>query len=159
MSRRSNPVERQFVVFALGREQFGFEITAVEGIVKMQEITHVPYAPVYVEGVTSLRGSVIPVIDLCKRFGLEHEEITSETRIIIVLLNEVKIGMVVSAVNEVLTIDDAIIEVPPPMVSNINSDFITGIAKLDSRLVILINLESILSHEEVQAVKKGVSSK
>lgn len=145
-------MEKQFVVFKLGLVQFGFEITAVEGIVKMQEITRVPFAPAYVEGVTSLRGSVIPVIDLCKRFGLEQEEHTIETRIIIVIIDNIKIGIVVSAVDEVLSIDDDIIEVPPPMVNNINSDLITGIAKIDSRLVIMINLDHILSQEEKETV-------
>jgi purine-binding chemotaxis protein CheW len=151
-------MEKQFVVFALGHEQFGFEITSVEGIVKMQEITRTPYAPAYLEGVTNLRGSVLPVIDLAKRFGMEYAEQTSETRIIIVMFDTVKVGMVVSAVNEVLSIDEDTIEVPPPMVSGINSDFITGIAKIDSRLVIMINLEYILSQEEKGTVSQVLHS-
>jgi len=151
-------MEKQFVVFELGHEQYGFEITAVEGIVKMQEITRVPYAPAYMEGITHLRGSVVPVIDLCKRFGLVQEEQTPETRIIIVMINNVKVGMMVAAVAEVLTIEDSTIEVPPALVSNVNSEFITGIAKINSRLVIIVNLDRILSQEEKETVSKVVNS-
>lgn len=150
-------MEKQYVVFALGHEQFGFEITAVEGIVKMQDITSVPYAPAYMEGVTSLRGSIMPIINLSKRFGMPHEEQTVDTRIIIVIIESVKIGMVVSAVTEVLTIDDCKIEPPPPLASNINSDFITGIAKIDSRLVIMVNLDRILTQDETKAVGQVLS--
>lgn len=147
-------MEKQLVIFELGNEQFGIEIAAVEGIVKMQEITKIPYAPSYMEGITNLRGSVLPVIDLKKRFGMEPQDQTSETRIITVNMDSIKMGMIVSAVSEVLTIEDSVIEPPPPMVSNINSEFITGIAKINSRLVILLDLARILSAEEKSSASK-----
>jgi len=141
-------VEKQLVIFELGSEIFGIDIASVEGINKMLDITKVPQAPSYVEGITNLRGSILPVIDLQKRFGLEIQERNNETRIVVANVAGVKIGMIVTAVSEVLTIDDSVIEPPPPMVSNINSEFIVGVAKIDKRLVILLDLAKVLSKEE-----------
>jgi len=150
-------MEKQLVVFDLGSEQFGIEIAAVEGIVKMQEITKVPFAPPYMEGITNLRGMVLPVIDLKKRFGLPEEPTTKETRIITVSMDTVKLGMIVTAVSEVLTIDDSVIELPQAMITNVNSEFITGVAKIDSRLVILLDLSRILSDDERKAAEKIIA--
>ncbi len=147
-------MEKQLVIFELGAENFGIDIASVEGINKMLEITKIPKAPEYMLGITNLRGSVLPVIDLQKRFGMPVQEQTSETRIVVANMDGVKIGMVVSAVSEVLTIDDKVVEPPPPMVSNINSEFIVGVAKIDKRLVILLDLAKVLSAEEKQQVSK-----
>jgi purine-binding chemotaxis protein CheW len=141
-------MEKQLVIFELGAENFGIDIASVEGINKMLEITKIPQSPGYMIGITNLRGSVLPVIDLQKRFGMNAEEQTSETRIVVANMDGVKIGMVVSAVSEVLTIDDSVIEPPPPMVSNINSEYIIGVAKIDKRLVILLDLSKVLTFEE-----------
>jgi purine-binding chemotaxis protein CheW len=145
-------MEKQLVIFELETENFGIDISSVEGIAKVQEITKIPKAPVYMVGITNLRGSVLPVIDLQKRFGMISQEATDETRIVIANMGGVKIGMVVSAVSEVLTIDDKVIEPPPPLVSNTNSEFITGVAKIDKRLVILLDLAKVLSNEEKKEV-------
>jgi purine-binding chemotaxis protein CheW len=152
-------MEKQLVIFELGKEQFGIEIAAVEGIVKMQEITRIPYAPSYMEGITNLRGSVLPVIDLRKRFGLPEEEETRDTRIITVNMDNIKIGMIVSSVTEVLTIDDSVIEMPQGMMTNVNSQFITGVAKIENRLVILLSLADILSSDEKKSAAKIVEGK
>lgn len=145
-------MEKQLVIFELGAENFGIDIASVEGINKMLEITKIPKAPDYMLGITNLRGSVLPVIDLQKRFSMAVQEQTSETRIVVANMDGVKIGMVVSAVSEVLTIDDKVVEPPPPMVSNVNSEFIVGVAKIDKRLVILLDLAKVLSAEEKQQV-------
>lgn len=141
-------MEKQLVIFELAGEHFGIEIAVVESIVKLQEITKVPQVPDYMEGVTNLRGSVLPVIDLEKRFGIPTHERTRETRIVVVNLGRLKIGMIVSAVSEVLTIDDALIEPAPPLVTTVNSRFITGIARVENRLIILLDLNLVLSEEE-----------
>jgi len=141
-------VERQLVIFELAGEQFGIDIATVEGIIKMQEITKVPQANEFVEGITNLRGAVLPVINLEKRFGIIPHGGTRETRIVIVNMDNLKVGMIVDAVSEVLTIDDSIIEPAPSIVTTINSGFITGIARIDSRLVILLDLKKVLSREE-----------
>jgi len=149
-------MEKQLVIFELGAENFGIDIAAVEGIVKLQEITKIPQAPSYMEGITNLRGSVLPVIDLQKRFGMESQARTNETRIMVANVDGVKIGMIVSAVSEVLTIEDKVIEPSPPMVSNVNSEFIIGVAKIDKRLVILLDLAKVLSGEEKKQVTKAI---
>jgi purine-binding chemotaxis protein CheW len=142
-------MEKQLVIFELGSENFGIEIASVEGIVKIQEITKIPQTPHFFEGITNLRGSVLPVIDLHKRFDMPNQEWTNETRIVVANIDGVKMGMIVSAVSEVLTIDDTVIEPPPPLISNVNSTFIIGVAKIDDRLVILLDLAKVLSTEEV----------
>ncbi|HCS38885.1 MAG TPA: chemotaxis protein CheW [Anaerolineaceae bacterium] len=152
-------MEKQLVIFELGAEYFGIDISMVEGINKMLEITKIPQAPAYMEGITNLRGSVLPVIDLQKRFGMVLQERTNETRIMVANVDGVKIGMVVSAVSEVLTIEDTVIEPPPPMVSNVNSEFIIGVAKIDKRLVILLDLAKVLSVEEKMQVTKVMEDK
>ena len=103
-------MESQLVVFNLVDEHYGVDIAVVDGIVKMQAITAVPRAPSFVEGITNLRGEVLPVIDLRKRFGLPVGEITKETRIVNVEMEGVKVGMVVDAVNEVLRVSEEAIE-------------------------------------------------
>ncbi len=150
-------MEKQLVVFELGNEAFGIEIASVEGIVKMQEITKIPFAADYMLGITNLRGAVLPVMCLKKRFGMPIEEATRETRIITVSMEGVKMGMVVSAVSEVLTIDDSVIELPQGMINKVNAEFIKGVAKLDKRLVILLDLEHILTEEERMAASKMVA--
>ncbi len=151
-------MEKQLVIFELGAEYFGIDIASVEGINKMLDITKIPQSPAYLEGITNLRGSVLPVIDLHVRFGMPSQERTNETRIMVANLDGVKVGMVVSAVSEVLTIDDSVIEPPPPMVSNINSEFITGVAKIDKRLVILLDLAKVLTVEEKIQTANAASS-
>jgi purine-binding chemotaxis protein CheW len=145
-------MEQQIVVFELANEHYGLDIAAVEGIIKMQSITRMPQAPHYVEGITNLRGVVVPVIDLRRRFGLEPQEWTRNTRIVVVYMNQLKVGMIVDAVSQVLRIQDETIEPPPPMVTTVNSAFIKGIAKLEGQLVILLDLSKVLSIEEKDAL-------
>jgi len=141
-------MEQQLVVFDLANEHYGVDIGAVESIIKMQAITAVPRAPSFVEGVTNLRGTVLPVIDLRQRFGLQAEEETKETRIVVVEMGGATVGMVVDGVSEVLQVAEEAIEPPSPIVMTIDSTFITGIAKVDERLIILLDLGKVLSSEE-----------
>jgi len=141
-------MEKQLVVFTLAGEYFSVDIASVEGIIMLQDITKVPHAPVFVEGVTNLRGSVLPVIDLRKRFGYATQDTTRDSRIIVVTLGEKNVGMIVDAVSEVLTVSENVIEPPHPIVSTVDTAFIVGIAKLDEHLVILLNLDKVLSLEE-----------
>jgi purine-binding chemotaxis protein CheW len=141
-------MEQQLVVFELAKEHYGLDIATVEGIIKMQAITKMPQSPDFVEGVTNLRGSVVPVIDLRRRFGLPRQDVTKDTRIVVVYLSNKKVGMIVDGVSEVLRISDDAVEPPPPMVASINTAFIKGIAKLENRLVTLLELNKVLSLEE-----------
>lgn len=150
-------MEKQLVIFELAEEHFGIDISMVEGIIKMQQITKVPQSPDYVEGITSLRGAVLPVIDLEKRFGIPSHEKNRDTRIVVVNMDKLKIGMIVGAVSEVLTIDDSVIEPAPAIVTTINSRFISGIARIDSRLVILLDLSLVLTESEKEQAASLVS--
>lgn len=146
-------MEKKWVVFDLGGETFGIEIAVVESIVKMQAITTIPHAPDYVEGVTNLRGSVVPVIDLRKRLDVTGQANGRETRIIIANLGDVKTGMIVDAVSEVLNIDEDAVEPTPSIACSVDTQFITAIARLEQRLIILLDLEKILTIEEQQATR------
>jgi purine-binding chemotaxis protein CheW len=141
-------MENQIVIFELGTEHFGVEIERVESIIKMQPITQLPHVPDFIEGVTNLRGKVLPVIDLRKRFGLEAREADKHSRIIVVNVDQTEVGMIVDQVSEVLTVPEAAVEPAPAITTTIDSAFITGIAKLDQRLVILLDLGKVLSPQE-----------
>jgi purine-binding chemotaxis protein CheW len=141
-------MENQIVIFELGTEHFGVEIARVESIIKMQPITQLPHVPSFVEGVTNLRGKVLPVIDLRKRFGLAVRETDKNSRIIVVSLDQSEVGMIVDEVSEVLTVPEGAVEPTPAITTGVDSAFITGIAKLDQRLVVLLDLQRILSANE-----------
>jgi purine-binding chemotaxis protein CheW len=120
----------------------------------MQEITKMPKTPDFVEGISNLRGEVLPIIDLRKRLGFSIKEADSETRIVVVNMDNNKIGMIVDAVSEVLTIQEETIEPTPAIVSTVSTQFITGIAKADERLIILLDLVKVLSTEEKEALQE-----
>lgn len=144
----------QLVSFNIGEEEFGVDILRVQEINRMVEITRVPNSPDYVEGVINLRGKVIPIIYMRKRIGMPSKPLDKDTRIIVVEIDKRVIGFIVDSVNEVLRINKSITEPPPSMVAGIDSDFITSIAKLDDRLLILLDLEKILTTSEVEELKK-----
>lgn len=133
-------MDNQIVVFMLSTESYGIEIALVESIVKVQRITPIPQAPDFIEGITNLRGTVLPVIDLRKRFGYSSDEIGKDSRIIVVNINGVKSGLIVDEVSEVLTIPESCVEPPSTVMTSIDLSFISGIAKLDQRLIILLDL-------------------
>jgi purine-binding chemotaxis protein CheW len=141
-------MENQVVVFELASEHFGVNIAAVESIIKMQGITRMPRSPHFVEGVTNLRGKVLPVVDLRTRFGLPAQEASKDSRIVVVTISGAEVGMVVDGVSEVLTVPADAVEPAPAIVTTVESTFITGIAKLDGRLVILLDLAQVLTEIE-----------
>ena len=135
----------QIIGFGLGKEEFGVDIFAVKEIIRMPAMTRVPNSPKFVVGVVNMRGKVIPIIDLCIRFGLPITEVQNKERKIIVIEHETKtVGFLVDVVYEVVKIPKSVTEVPPPMVSGIDSDYITAIAKLDDKLLILLEISKIL---------------
>ena len=137
--------EIQLVVFDLASEHYGVDISDVREIMRMQNITKVPGAMSYVEGVINLRGKVLPVLDLRKRLGLKVAEQTEESRIVVVDIADGEVGVIVDAVTEVLRVPNASIEPPSSMVAQGNSDYLRGIAKLTDRLIILLDLNKLLS--------------
>jgi purine-binding chemotaxis protein CheW len=146
-------MEQQLVVFELANELYGVNIAAVESIIKMQAITQLPHTPPYVKGVTNLRGSVLPVLDLRIRFALEAQEDTRQTRIMIVTMGSIKAGIIVDGVSEVLRVSEESIEPLPPMLNSVDSAFLKGIARLESRLIILLDLSRVLNLNEQQSIE------
>ena len=143
----------QLVTFNIGSEEFGIEILKVQEIIRTMEITRGPRAPDYVEGVINLRGKVIPIIDLRKKFAMPAHAHDSQTRIVVVDLSGMIVGFVVDSVSEVLRIDSGTVEPPPQIVSGVDSEYISGVGKLADRLLILIDLDKLLSQEEQQGLK------
>lgn len=140
----------QLVTFSIGSEEFGVDILKVMEIIRTMEITKVPKAPPFVEGVINLRGLVIPIIDLRRRFGLEHKTLDTDTRIIVIEINGMTVGFVVDSVSEVLRIPASTVEPAPPVVAGLDSDYISGIGKLEDRLLILLDLDKLLSADDLE---------
>ncbi|MBF0537972.1 MAG: chemotaxis protein CheW [Nitrospirae bacterium] len=139
----------QLVTFTLGSEEYAVDILKVQEINRMTVITMVPNSPPYVEGVINLRGKVIPVINLRKKFGIAEIENDTDARIMIVDINGITMGMVVDSVSEVLRVSASIVEATPPMATDISTEFINGIAKLADRLIILLDIDKLIEQGEM----------
>lgn len=141
----------QLVTFVVGTEEFAVPILSVQEINRMMQITRVPQSPPFVEGVINLRGKIIPVVDLRKRFGLESKEASPENRIVVVEVPGEQggrvIGFLVDKVNEVLRVPGSIVEPPPPMVCGIDSEYVQSVGKLEDRLLILLDLGRLFGAE------------
>lgn len=158
MVEQSASREERIVVFKLADESYGVDIATVQQIIRMQHITKVPRAPEFVEGVINLRGKVIPVVDLRRRFGLPIAERNSGNRMIVVELGDQTVGIVVDGVSERKIPVDSI-EAPPPVLATVDSEYLRGIAKVDDDLIILLSLDKVLSAESVQSLGRlGVAS-
>ena len=142
----------QLVTFSIGEEEFGVDILKVQEIIRTMEITKVPKAPGFVEGVINLRGKVIPIIDLRRRFGLSSKEHDKHTRIIVIEINNMIVGFVVDSVSEVLRIPASTVEPPPAGVAGMESEYISGVGKLQDRLLILLDLDRLLSNEDLDVL-------
>lgn len=150
--QEQHEVIMQIVVFKLGNEYYGADIAMVREVGPLQRITRVPRTPAYMEGVTNLRGRVIPVIDLRRRLGLPVSAATKATRIAVAELEGGQVGMIVDSVLEVLRVPAASIEAPSPILSKVETDYLLGVAKADGRLVVLLDLERILERQERKVV-------
>lgn len=138
----------QIVSFQLGTEEFGLDIMKVQEIILVGEITKMPQVPAYVRGMINLRGHIIPVIDLRMRFKQPVVDQTEDQRIIVVNVASRTIGIVVDAVNEVLRMTPDQIEPAPTGIGSGGQNFITGLLKIDKKLVILLDIEGLFSEEE-----------
>jgi len=137
----------QLVSFLLENETFAVEITKVREIILICEITAIPESPSYVKGVINLRSSVIPVIDLRGLLGLTETDLTTESRIIVVRVESRMIGVIVDGVDEVLRISKSEIAPPPPTIVGLGQDYLTGLIRLEERLLILLDLDKVLDVE------------
>jgi purine-binding chemotaxis protein CheW len=139
----------QIVGFRIGRETFGLPISIVREIMRVPEITFVPNAPDYIEGVINLRGRIIPIVDLRKRFGQKSLEQNKGNRIIVVELEKRAVGLIVHSASEVLKIPPSEIEEPGNLFKEGDLDYITGVGKWQGRLVILLDVNRILQRTEM----------
>ncbi|KAB3531361.1 chemotaxis protein CheW [Alkaliphilus serpentinus] len=138
---------KQYVIFKLEDEFYGVPITFVETIEKVTEITRVPNSPHYVKGVINLRGEVVPVIDLRRRFQFQDKELTEESRIIVLALEDINVGFLVEGSSEVLTIEPDDIDKTTNFVNSFDDDYISGIGKVKDRMIIIVNIYKILGIE------------
>ncbi|MGE5397132.1 MAG: chemotaxis protein CheW [Chitinophagales bacterium] len=156
--------EIQLVVFTLKSDnslcEYGVPITQVEEITRMTTPTRLPQVPDFVEGIINLRERVIPVIDLKKRFNLTSSDHTEDTRIIMIDIAGQTVGIIVDEVTEVLRLSEDSIEPPPPIIGGITADYLTGVGKVDNRLLIMLDITRVFSEgekQELQSVENTIA--
>lgn len=158
-----NPAEAesrlQLVTFELGDEEYGIDILQVQEIMRMMAITRVPQSPPGVEGVVNLRGQIMPVMDLRKRFNLEPQKYTGDSRIVVVEIHDRVIGVIVDRVNEVLEVNASAVEATPAMARRINNGYVQGVVKHEERLLILLYLDRLLRAKEINNLDQDVNTK
>lgn len=143
------------IVFSLLDEEYGIPVSQVRSIEKVQHITRVPRTAPFVKGVINLRGVVTPIIDLRTRFAMPETDYKDSTRIIIVATEDVEVGLIVDTANDVMDIPVDTIEPPPEIVGSVEIEYLEGVAKLDKRLLILLNLDRVLNPDIVKEKIKG----
>ncbi len=160
--KATNVLGGKYLTFRMGQEEYGMEVLRVREIIALMEITRVPKAPDFIRGVINLRGKVIPVVELRKKFKMASIEDTARTCIIVVdgsfNGNPVAIGLLVDAVLAVLDIESKDIEPTPEYSASIRSDYILGMGKAGGQLKILLNIDKVLSSDDIDAVEHIVTS-
>jgi purine-binding chemotaxis protein CheW len=141
-------MDTQIVVFALGEERYGLEISSVYEIIRPQQITAVPQSPASVEGVINLRGRIIPVVDLRARFGLPEAATGAASRVVVCDANGLRVGLMVDGVSEVLMIPDDAVEPTPDVAIGTDTEYVRGVAKLADQMIILLDLRYLFSSGE-----------
>jgi len=143
MGEAVNVDGKQYVVFLLGKENYGVEIHSVTTIEKMLPYARVPKTPDYIKGVINLRGEIVPIMDIRTRFGMEVSEETDETRIIIIKINDISLGIIVDEVDEVLNLKEEAVENVANFTNDLSMDYILGVGKINGRIVTLLNIEKL----------------
>jgi len=155
-TERPESATLRIVAFRVGGELYGLEISGVREIDRMRPITRVPQALSFVEGVVNLRGAIIPVIDLGRRFGRAPVEPDRHTRIVIVSLHGQQVGLMVSAVTEVLPLPAAAVGPPPPLTFEPKARIVSGMARVKDELISILSLERLLSVEELEQLQQSL---
>ncbi|MDD2482457.1 MAG: chemotaxis protein CheW [Lutispora sp.] len=145
--------ETQFVVFKLGKEEYGVDIMQVKEIVSYKEPVKVPNTPNFIEGIINLRSEIKPIVNLKKRFNINGESIDEETRIIVMNIDSKQVGFIVDDASEVITISDDNIEAAPDIIAGVDRRYITGIGKVNDRILILLDLDKLLSVKEIESLE------
>lgn len=144
----------QIVCFKVGTEEYGIEILKVQEILKLPKITTLPKSADCILGIIDLRGKVIPIIDLGRKFAIDdqREAVTKNLRAIVVNINNKKVGLAIDAVSHVIKVENKDIEPAPPIVKGISGRYIVGIAKVDKGFVIILDINQIFSHDELSSI-------
>ncbi|MCG3419074.1 chemotaxis protein CheW [Oceanobacillus sp. M65] len=143
-------LNRKVIIFQLQNEEYAVSVQQVGAIERVLPITRVPQTADFVKGVINLRGVVTPVIDLRVRFNLEATEYNESTRIIIINLEDMEVGLIVDAANDVMDISEEAIEPPPEVIGTVDVDYIEGVVKMEDRLFILLDLEKVLTVDQMK---------
>lgn len=143
-------LNRKVIIFQLQNEEYAVSVQQVGAIERVLPITRVPQTADFVKGVINLRGVVTPVIDLRIRFNLEATEYNESTRIIIINLEDMEVGLIVDAANDVMDISEEAIEPPPEVIGTVDVDYIEGVVKMEDRLFILLDLEKVLTVDQMK---------
>ncbi len=138
----------EMISFSIDEEEYGVSIQTVKEVIRIKEISRLPKTPSFVRGVINLRGDVIPIIDLRDKFGLEQREYTRMTRVIVAELDGRPVGMAVDSASQVIRISSSDIVPPPQLVGGLSGEYLRGIGKLGEKLIILLNIDRILTAEE-----------
>jgi purine-binding chemotaxis protein CheW len=149
----------RYLSFFVENEQYGIEISHINEIIAMMKITHVPRTPDFVEGVINLRGSIIPIVDIRGKFGLERKEHDMNTAIIINEVNGVNIGFIVDRVEDVLTFDEKDLREPPKFGSHIDTSYIQGVAEVGSGVILILDMEKVFEDDELTQISSLEDSK
>lgn len=153
--KKSKIDERQLVIFRVAKEEFGVEISQVKEIIKMEDITSIPNTEEHIKGVINLRGKIIVVVSLAKKLTLPIKQIDKDSRIVIIEVNDSVVGMIVDSVEEVLRINVESISVAPEMIrKEIDSDYLKGVCVIGQRLIILLDLASLITKKDVLQINK-----
>lgn len=144
--------EKQYVIFRLGKEEYGVEIVNVKEICEYKESVKVPNTPGFVDGIINLRGDITPIINLKKRFHLAEGDINSDTRIIVININNRQVGFIVDEASQVIRISEEDIEPAPDLVAGVEKKYIIGVGKLADRIILLLDLEYILTEDEKEKI-------
>ncbi|MEW6775209.1 MAG: chemotaxis protein CheW [Bdellovibrionota bacterium] len=160
LATRNQPVQQKkfqkFVLFGLGRERYAVPVSAVKEIIRAERIFPLPKTPPFIEGIISLRGDIVPVVDLRKRFDLPGGEKTAESRIVVFEMESFYVGISVDQVFEVVKVEEGAIEAPPPLVAGFQADFLQGVCELNGHLVTVLDAGRIFSASE-QGALAGVT--
>jgi purine-binding chemotaxis protein CheW len=149
---------KQLISFTVGAEEYGLELLRVKEVIRMRQITWLPKAPSCVKGIINLRGDVIPIVDLRERFGLASQEHTAMTRVIVVEVESRMVGMVVDSASQVLRLASDQFDPPPAVMGEASRDFITAVGKLGEKLVIMIDVDKILSSQEMSQMVESLEA-
>ena len=146
--------QKQLVTFQLGQELYGIDIMSVDGIVRVEDVRPIPNAPAYVEGIFNLRGEIIPIINLHKRFQIKKAAMSEEDKLlsgfIIIDIDGMKLGMVIDKVSRVLTIDINKMQPPPQMISGIGAEYIQGVVNREDGFLIILDIQRLFDPKELQ---------